>query len=113
MEVLNERLNQEYQRIEDDIDVMKKEYREVQQLKEEERQIQSKLRRQQEELLSMYRNSDSFRLFTYLSEEINVEGKNIIRDLENQESEIKRTIKQYEDKLEKNREKYRKNSLQK
>lgn len=113
MEVLNERLNQEYQRIEDDIDVMKKEYREVQQLKEEERQIQSKLRRQQEELLSMYRNSDSFRLLTSLSEEINAEGKNIIQDLENRESEIKRTIKQYEDKLEKNREKYRKNSLQK
>lgn len=113
MEVLNERLNQEYQRIEDDIDVMKKEYREVQQLKEEERQIQSKLRRQQEELLSMYRNSDSFRLFISLSEEINAEGKNIIQDLENRESEIKRTIKQYEDKLEKNREKYRKNSLQK
>lgn len=61
----------------------------------------------------MYRNSDSFRLFTSLSEEINAEGKNIIQDLENRESEIKRTIKQYEDKLEKNREKYRKNSLQK
>lgn len=113
MEVSNERLNQEYQCIEDDIDAMKKEYLEVQQLKEEERQIQSKLRRQQEELLSMYRNSDSFRLFTSLSEEINAEGKNIIQDLENRESEIKKTIKQYEDKLEQNREKYRKNNLQK
>lgn len=113
MEVSNERLNQEYQCIEDDIDAMKKEYREVQQLKEEERQIQSKLRRQQEELLSMYRNSDSFRLFTSLSEEINAEGKNIMQDLENRESEIKKTIKQYEDKLEQNREKYRKNNLQK
>lgn len=113
MEVLNERLTQEYQRIEDDIDAMKKEYREVQQLKEEEQRIQIKLRGQQEELLSTYSNSDSFQLFTYLSEEINVEEKNIIRDLENQESEIKKTIKQYEDKLEKNRGKYRKNSLQK
>lgn len=113
MEVSNERLDQEYQRIEDDIDVMRKGHREVQQLKEEERQIQSKLRRQQEELLGMYRNSDSFRLFTSLSEEINAEGKNIIQDLENREFEIKKTIKQYEDKLEKNREKYCKNNLQK